>query len=133
MNRLRELTAELTEPFPQAVCGERVIGSWREYEMDEGTCLAESLLAKDEITVANWFNSKGSIFPSHQHPQFELIWVYRGAMNLFVTEGGVEREIMLVPPAGFYFLDPGTPHRATFPSDCFYIAGTQPASEDWPT
>jgi quercetin dioxygenase-like cupin family protein len=134
MKRLRELTAELSlAPFPTGVCAEAVAGEWVEYPMERGTCLARNLYSRDEISTAVWLNTNGSVFPEHAHKQHEIIWVFRGCMHLYVDEGGVERKFILKPPGGFYYLAPGTSHRAEFPLDTWYIASTQPKSEDWPT
>lgn len=100
-----------------------------EYEMDEGTSLSWGLLSERAISAAKWFSSKGTVFPRHAHAQREWLVVYRGRMELHLHESG---EVFHLGPGDFRFIPCDTPHSATFPSDCWYLAITIPSSEEWP-
>lgn len=98
-----------------------------EVEMTEGHGFGFNLLNQNEISVARWFNSKGTVFQKHAHPEKEWVIVYEGSLNL-IYEDRVE-----VLKAGDYsFHGPNTLHGATFDEDCWYLAITIPSAEDWP-
>ena len=89
-----------------------------------GLCL---LFIEDIISAAQRYNSSGCEFPRHAHQEKEWLIVYRGEMILELN--GTTRHLK----AGDYaVIEPETPHRATFPMDCWYLAITVPSSEAFP-
>lgn len=99
-----------------------------EMEMECGVGFAWSLLYKRNISVAKCFSSYGSRFPRHSHPELEWIIVYSGTIDLHFDNNVSER----LQIGDFSFIKPDTPHSAYFPEDCWYLAITIPAAEDWP-
>ena len=126
LDRLKELTQALP-PFPETITA-NAADSFTQHEMSKGTCLSWSLLNRPEISVAKWFNSKGTEFPEHAHAQKEWLIVYIGEIVIHVEGQG---DVVL--RAGDYLhLEPGVVHSATVNSDCWYLAITIPQNEDWP-
>ncbi len=122
LKRLREITEALDFP-PTLKEGSGV----KIHKMEEGDSKAHSLLSHSNISVARWWNSKGTRFPTHTHNQREWLIVYEGEMSICIDG----KEITI--GAGEYvFIGPDTPHSAFFPKDTFYVAITIPMSPDWP-
>jgi quercetin dioxygenase-like cupin family protein len=123
IDTLRKLTNALPK-YPPPVAVE---SGFVEIKMTQGNSFGWNLHNEDTIAVAKWFNSKDSIFPKHQHQEREWLIVYKGEMILHVSG-----ETKHLRRGDFVYLEPGTIHDATFPTDCWYVAITIPASEDWP-
>ena len=126
MNSLQTLK-ELTPSLPNFPHGENGNG-FKEYEMDCGTCFGWKLFESgDKIGVHRWFNSAGTEFPRHSHPEREWIIVYTGSMTLRYDTNDVVLKV-----GDYVMTPPDTAHSATFYEDCKYITITIPASEDFP-
>jgi quercetin dioxygenase-like cupin family protein len=141
LSKLRELTEKLP-PFPLQVktksmmdvrtspWDEPEMGSnvYKEYKMEGGECFAWFIhRSANDIAVHRWFNSEGSIFPEHTHPEKEWIIVYRGKMEL--TKGGVTQ---LLEAGDYSYNEPLVSHKAYFPEDCRYITVTIPPAKEFP-
>ena len=114
-------------PFPREVNGNGE-GDMKQHKMECGTSLSWSLINVPEIAIGKWFNSAGTKFPKHAHPQKEWLIIYKGHMTVHLDD----RDVTL--GAGDYiYLEPGTEHSATVLEDCWYAAIVIPRSEDWPT
>jgi len=99
-----------------------------EYKMNEGDCFAWFIhRSGNEVAVHRWFNSKGTKFPEHIHPEKEYIVIYKGIMEL-IKNG--EKHILEV--GDFVYNEPLIIHSAFFPEDCKYITVTIPPSKEFP-
>jgi quercetin dioxygenase-like cupin family protein len=140
--RLRELTEQLP-PFPVAIkvnmpamtlrdlaedMPEIGSSSYKEYKMDQGECFAWFIhRSGNDVAVHRWFNSKGSVFPEHSHPEKEWIIVYRGVME--ISQDGTTRRL----EAGDYsYSEPFVRHGAYFPEECRYLTVTIPPAKEFP-
>jgi len=127
---LKELTMKLP-PFPEVI---EVLAECVEHKMSFGTSLFGTSLcwclhSSPDISVARWFNSKGTEFPRHSHKQDEWLLPYVG--SIFVKFVGND-EFKL--SAGRHLHIPAnTPHEARFDEDCWYLAICIPRNPDWPT
>lgn len=83
---------------------------------------------ENKVAVGDWFGSRGSHFPGHAHPEREWIIVYTGVIELRFKDDTKK----LLGVGDYMFLEPDTWHSAYFPEDCWYLAITIPAAEDWP-
>jgi quercetin dioxygenase-like cupin family protein len=104
---------------------------WVEYSTNGKNNKARNLLSEAGISVANWFSSKGYIFPLHSHTKKEWLIIYKGSMEIFIQTDG-KTESKLLKEGDYIFLATGIEHQATFPEDCWYIAITIPQSFEWP-
>lgn len=125
--RLQKLRS-LTESLPNF---ERLVKSRKpgyiEMDMEEGHGFGFNLLNQDEISVARWFNSSGTVFQKHAHPEREWIIVYEGSINVVY-----EDKVKSFGVGEYCYHGPNVLHGATFDEDCWYLAITIPSSEDWP-
>ena len=127
LDRLKDITQALPA-FPRSCEPDTGPCSCKEYEMDSGTCLAWSLLSQPAVSVARWFNSKGTNFQRHVHAQREWIIVYKGMLSLHINE-----KTYHIGVGESFEIDPETEHSATFDVDTWYLAITIPESPDWPS
>jgi quercetin dioxygenase-like cupin family protein len=126
LDKLQKLTPKLTPiPFPKILETNENVTI---HEMSCGTSIAFGLLQQDEISVARWFNSAFSEFPTHSHTQREWLIIYKGSMMLTIED---EEEQRLLP-GQFVTIPPNTLHKARFLEDCWYLAITIPKTEEWP-
>ena len=126
LRALKVLTDNLPS-FPNEESGVGVVGVKR-HQMECGESLAFNLLNNADISCANWFNSAGTVFPSHVHEQREWMIVYRG--SVYVTIEG-KSEVRLLHGQSIV-IDPGVSHKARLLEDCWFVAITVPQCSDWP-
>lgn len=125
MQALRELTPTLV-PFPEVIEECKGVSF---HAMECGTSIAFALLQQPEISVARWFNSSGTQFPTHSHQQREWLIVYSGSMFLAI-DGEEEKRLL---PGQSVTIEPGVLHQSRFLEDTWYLAITIPQSPEWPT
>ena len=89
MKKLREVTTKLSGLNEFVKDGNK--DSKRiTYDVIGGSCSAEGILAKPEISVADIFMEKGTIFPRHNHDVNEWCIVYRGKLQVNYNGGDIK-------------------------------------------
>ena len=124
LERLKILTAQLPIKFYPNQTKKNFV----EVKMEHGTGLGWGLLEDKKANVSQWFSSKGSKFPLHNHESKEWVIVYEGTAELMDKDGVV---ILLKRGDSHYNL-PNEEHQAYFPEDCWYITITIPSAEGFP-
>jgi len=124
LQKLKELTNKLLT-FPDMV--KEASNGFSEIRMDNGTCFGWRLMIEKGGGVHKWFNSRGSVFPTHAHDSWEVFVVYEGEMHLIYNED----KKVIQPQESFYML-PGDSHSAYFPVDTWYITITIPPAKGFP-
>lgn len=126
VNKLRTLHDKMFPP------GRSMNGTDRskEYEMDAGSCFAWHMYTAPDgaFAVDQWFNSKGSKFPVHNHNETECIVVKSGRLVITYEDG----EEVALGPGESLLNPPGRPHYAYFPVDTHYYTIMIPSSEQYP-
>ena len=122
--QLREMTEHLPA-FPETIAQQ---SGFKEHKMHSGTSYSWDLLTRPEVGVADWFNSKGTVFPFHSHTAREWIIVTEGSIILQIGDKEAKRFV-----AGTYVcIEPNVRHAARFIEDCKYLAIVIPSVTDWP-
>ena len=115
-------------PDKQAPQLEITSNGYAEYRMEHGDCFAWFIhRSGNDIAVHRWFNSKGTIFPEHTHPEKEFIVIYKGIMD--ITKNGETQRLVV---GDYIYNEPLTIHSAYFPEDCKYITVTIPPAKEFP-
>ena len=129
--QLEAITDNLPD-FPYIL--ERFRNGHVEYELEQGHSEAWNLLyIKGVIAVADWRNTKGTVFPLHAHEESEWFLMIEGSMELYMTKPDSEHEEHLhLGVKDFIHIVPETKHRAIFYEDSRYLAIVMPSREDWP-
>ncbi len=124
LERLRKLTPGLPifSDFIKSGVHNKV-----DIDMVKGESNGLNVLWNEDIAVAKWFCAAGSIFPTHEHDEKELLIIYKGSM--FLEIDGVE---IYLGHQEHITIKPNTQHSSTFKEDCWFIAITLPASESFP-
>ena len=122
-NKLRELTKNLPK-FPDT---REERSGFKEYVMESGTCFAWLLFENDRFGVHDWFNSKGTVFPVHSHPELEIVIVYEGRIEFETDSGNIS-----VGEGEFIGFKSDEQHGAYAPVDTRYITIMIPPSKDYP-
>jgi quercetin dioxygenase-like cupin family protein len=125
LDKLRSLTPNLPN-FGDFV--KSTMSNFVELSMERGNGFGWNLMNEEEIAVAKWFGSSGSVFPKHSHKEREYIIVYKGSMEILYDD----RENKSLKEGGCVFHESNVPHSAIFIEDCWFLAITIPASKDWP-
>ena len=105
-------------------------GKTVEVDMEKGISYMVGLMKESTIAVARHYASAESVFPKHQHAEWELLLVYKGVMNLYIE--GKERTKRTLYEKDFYYILPHTVHYAEFPEECRFLAITIPGADAWP-
>jgi quercetin dioxygenase-like cupin family protein len=96
-------------------------------ESDTGLNMMRLLMWDDRIAVANSIFSAGTKYPTHQHPGYEIVVVYKGKIELDI--GG--KKITITDCGKPYYFDASQPHSADVIEDTELIAITIPGDRDW--
>lgn len=127
MEILKELTQELTS-FPIADVDEE---NYKEYALGLGTGIDWTLFRSNDITVTKWFCTEGGSLDKHTHEQREFIVVYKGAFIVTIRPDDPEPETRRLNVGDCIVIDASVPHSCVFPSDCWCISITVPATKDY--
>lgn len=121
IDRLEQLSKRL--PFPQTLAAPE---GMHKVQVEAGRCFYWNPSPHAKATCSQFLNTVGR-FAMHSHEQREWLIVYEGEMVLEI-EGRPARRLCV---GDYAVIEPGAPHKASFPVDCEYYAITIPATKDW--
>ncbi|NPA04104.1 MAG: cupin domain-containing protein [Epsilonproteobacteria bacterium] len=82
--------------------------------------IKETLQKEGFFNIFTWEDSKGTTYPTHTHPHYEVRWIVRG--TLVIEENGEE---IVLNPGDRLESEPNTPHSAYCPTDVIYVCGSR--------
>ena len=120
MDKLKELTAGLPNLVQSSDNG------ITQYKTIKGTAIGFGLMNESHVAVQRFFMSKGTIFPSHTHPENEVIVVYIGQF-----EHTVDCKTIILKTGESYHIPPNICHSGIALEDTWMIAITVPGGKGY--
>ncbi|WP_164930615.1 cupin domain-containing protein [Aquifex aeolicus] len=78
------------------------------------------ILRKEGYSVYEWYDSPGTYYPTHTHPDREIRWVIEGEVVI-----GAEGKEFVLKEGDMIELEPNTPHWAKTEKGVRYICGSK--------
>ena len=95
---------------------------------EQGNASISGLFKSLKIAVSENWASEKTYFPSHQHPGWEIFYLYKGKMKLKING----KKVCISAKDRPFSFDARQRHSAYFPIDSHYLAMTIPGDKDWP-
>ncbi len=78
------------------------------------------ILKERGFSTYTWYDSPGTYYPTHTHPDREVRWVVEGEVII-----GVDGKELRLKPGDMIELDPDTPHWARTEKGVKYVCGSK--------
>lgn len=106
-------------------------GSFREFNLENGTAFGWTLFATEEVHCFRAFLSRGTVFPLHEHNlSAETTILYRGAMQLICSEEGCKPESTTMEIGKPVYLDKRVNHKLVALEDSWVISVLIPPDKE---
>ena len=82
--------------------------------------IKETLQKEGFFNIFKWQDTKGTVYPVHTHPDYEVRWILKGTLVIKENSKAIE-----LNPGDRFETPPQTPHSAFAKSDVVYICGSR--------